>query len=215
MNNLLYKEFRLAIHPSVYIFLSFGALLLIPSWPFFIAFGYLFLGFMNTFLTNRSNHDIIFTALLPVPKREVVRARVRVMAIVEVLQIVVAVPFAYLNTIINPHGNQGGMNPNIAFLGIVFMVYAVFNSVFLPMYYKTAHKVGIPIFAGTAACVIFVSGVEVAVHTVPFLNTYINAFAAAHLFSQLVVLLVGISIFLLATLFAYKRAAGNFEKLDL
>ena len=39
MNNLLYKEFRLGIHPSIYIFLSFGVLLLIPSWPFFIAFG--------------------------------------------------------------------------------------------------------------------------------------------------------------------------------
>ncbi len=215
MNNLFYKELRLAIHPSVYILLSCGALLLIPSWPFFIAFGYLFIGFMNTFMINRSNHDILFTALLPVPKRDVVRARVSCMVILEVLQIVVAIPFACLNGLISPLGNQAGMNLNIAFFGVVFMMYAVFNAVFLPMFYRTAYKVGIPILAGTAACILFVGGVELAVHTVPFLATHVNALATAHLVSQLVVLLAGLFLFSLATLFACKRAAGNFEKLDL
>ena len=31
MKNLLYKEFRLAIHPSVYIFFALAALLNVPS----------------------------------------------------------------------------------------------------------------------------------------------------------------------------------------
>ena len=215
MNKLLYKETRLAIHPTIYIFLSFGVLLLIPSWPFFIAFGYLFIAFMNTFMNNRANHDVLFTALLPIPKRDVVRIRVYCVAIAEVLQIVVAIPFAYLNSLISPHGNQAGMNLNIAFFGFVFMMYAVFNAVFLPMFYRTAYKVGIPILAGTGASVLFVGVVELAVHVVPFLATHVNALGTAHVLSQLVVLLAGLSLFSLATLFACKRAAGNFEKLDL
>ena len=60
----------------------------------------------------------------PIPKRDVVRARVYCMVIA------VAIPFAFLNSLINPAGHQAGMNPNIAFFGTVFMMYAVFNAVF-------------------------------------------------------------------------------------
>ena len=38
MKNLLYKEFRLAIHPSVYIFFALAALLLVPSYPYYVRF---------------------------------------------------------------------------------------------------------------------------------------------------------------------------------
>lgn len=215
MNNLLYKELRLAMHPTVFIFLSFGILLLIPSWPYFIAFGYLFLAVLLTFMNDRTNHDTFFTASLPVPKRDVVHARVFAMAAAEVLQIIAAVPFAYLNTLISPHGNLAGMNPNIAFFGFVFVMYAVFNAVFFPMFYKTAHKVGIPILAGMLASVLFVGAVESLVNTVQFLRANVNTVGADHLGSQLIVLFAGILLFFLALRFAYRRAAGNFEKTDL
>ena len=38
MKNLLYKEFRLAIHPTVYIFFLLTALLLVPSYPYYVSF---------------------------------------------------------------------------------------------------------------------------------------------------------------------------------
>ena len=215
MNNLLYKELRLAMHPTVFIFLSFGILLLIPSWPYFMAFGYLFLAVMNTFMNGKSNHDTFFTASLPVPKRDVVRARVIAIAAAEILQIIAAVPFAYLNTLINPHGNLAGMNPNIAFLGFVFVMYAVFNAVFFPMFYRTAYKVGIPMLAGTLASVLFVGAVEFLVHTVPFLRTNVNTVGADHLGSQLIVLFADIILFFIAMRFSCRRAADNFEKVDL
>lgn len=126
-----------------------GILLLIPSWPYFIAFGYIFIGFMSTFFIGRSNQDVFFTVSLPVRKRDTVRARFYAISAIEFMQIAAAIPFAILSSMINIHGNNAGMNPNIAFFGFVFVLYSVFNAVFLPMFYKTAHKVGAPVYSSS------------------------------------------------------------------
>lgn len=216
MKNLIYKEFTLAIRPYVFFLLLCGILLLIPSWPFFIAFMYLiWIGFINVFMIGRGNQDIFFTASLPVPKRDIARARVYSIALLEVLQIIVAVPFAYLNTRINPLGNVAGMNPNFAFFGFIWIMYALFNIIFLPRFFKTAYRVGAPAVWGIAAILVFCGAVETAVHAVPYLNTHINAFGADHLASQLIVLIAGIVIFVLTTWATANRSAKNFERVDL
>ena len=38
MSELLYKELRLAAHPSLYVFMCMGALLLIPAYPYSVVF---------------------------------------------------------------------------------------------------------------------------------------------------------------------------------
>ena len=38
MKNLLNKEFRLALHPTNIIFISFALMLLIPNFPYLVAF---------------------------------------------------------------------------------------------------------------------------------------------------------------------------------
>lgn len=84
MKNLLYKEFRLAIHPSVYIFFALAALLLVPSYPYYVSFFYLTLGIFLTFKTNRAENDIFYSALLPVRKGDVVRARVLTLSLIHI-----------------------------------------------------------------------------------------------------------------------------------
>jgi ABC-2 type transport system permease protein len=215
MRNLLYKEFRLALHPSMFIYLACSALLLIPSWPFFVAFVYLVMGFMTMFFTARSNQDIFFTACLPIRKRDAVFARVYSVASFELMQIIAAIPFAYLNTLINPHGNGAGMNPNFAFFGFVLIMFAIFNSILFPWFYKTAYKVGTPLIFAILGFMLFGGIVETVVHTVPVLTVNLNAFGAGHLGSQLIVLLSGIAIFFGLTWLAAKQAAKRFEKVDL
>jgi ABC-2 type transport system permease protein len=213
MKDLLYKELKLAVHPSTYMFLCFSSFLLIPSWPYFVAFGYLFMGFMNTFFLGRTNQDIFFTASLPIRKKDVVRSRVLSMAIFEILQVAVAIPFAILNDMIYTRGNLAGMNPNFAFFGFVLIMYAIFNIVVLPMFYKTAYKVGIPVLLGVIASTGFALAVEFAVHS-PLLG-FLNAQGAGHLDSQLPVLAAGIVIFCLVTWLSSRRAEGIFEKVDM
>jgi ABC-2 type transport system permease protein len=215
MKNLLYKEIKLALNPSVYFFLCFGALLLIPSWPFFIAFMYLFIAVMNTLMEGKANLDILFTVSLPVRKIDVVRARVYAVAAFEFLQIAAAAPFAVLNKVIHPHGNTAGMNPNIAFFGFVFIMYAVFNAILFPMFYRKAYKPGVPVLISTLAALLFVGAVETLVHVIPVLAAHLNPIGAAQVLSQLAVLAAGILVFLLGARIAFVMASRNFEKVDL
>ena len=106
MNKLLYKELKLAWHPAMFLFYLCGALLLIPSWLYFIAFGYLFIAINSEYFLDKSNNDILFTAALPVRKRDIARSKTIFMAVIELLQIVVAIPFAIINSQIYPMGNM-------------------------------------------------------------------------------------------------------------
>ena len=143
MKNLLYKEFRLAIHPSVYVFFALAALLLVPSYPYYVSFFYLTLGIFLTFKTNRAENDIFYSALLPVRKGDVVRARVLTVALLELANILIAIPFAVISAKINPAGgNNAGIEPNVAFFGLSFLMYGGFNLIFFPVFYKTGRSEG-------------------------------------------------------------------------
>ena len=74
MKTLLYKQFRLLCHPMTLIFCLFGAMVLIPNYPYSVTFFYVTLGLFFTFLNMREQKDLYYTALLPVPKRDAVKA---------------------------------------------------------------------------------------------------------------------------------------------
>ena len=215
MKDLLYKEFKLALHPSMFIFIFFGILLLIPAWMYFIAFGYIFIGFFNTFTLGRANQDIFFTVCLPIPKRDVVRARILSITLMELLQIVFAIPFALINNRMYPEGNIIAMDVNAAFFGFVFVLYAIFNAIFFPMFFKTAYKAGVPCVLGVLGSTAFAIAVEFAIQIVPAFKTSLDNLNAAYTANQLFVLIAGIAVFALATWLAYKKSAKNFEKVDL
>jgi hypothetical protein len=216
MKNLLYKEFLLFFHPAFFLCLLFGALLLIPSWPYFIAFGYLlFMVFSNAFFIGRTNRDVLFTASLPVRKKDLVRARVYAVALFELLQVITAIPFAVINNAFYTEGNMAGMNTNFAFFGFVLVIYGLFNLVFLPGFYKTAYKIGVPMILGIIVDSVFALAVTAAVLGVPALNAALNGLGAANLPGQLPVLFAGIALFVLLTLVAYRVSAKRFETVDL
>ncbi|KLU60049.1 hypothetical protein CEB3_c34800 [Peptococcaceae bacterium CEB3] len=215
MKDLLYKEFRLCWHPAMFLFLLFGTFLLFPSWPFFIAFGYIVFPVNTLFFVDRANRDVFFTALLPVRKKDVVLAKVCLVAIIELLQIIVAVPFAVINNAVYLKGNMVGMNTNFAFFGLVLMMYAIFNLIFLPGFYKTAYKVGMPIILAICAAAVYVTAVDVAVVSVPVLRASLDGLGSSHMASQLPVLFAGIILFASLTLLAYRISARRFERLDL
>lgn len=68
MYDLLYKELRLAAHPSVFVFLFMGALVLIPAYPYGVVIFFGALGLFQTFMFDRETRDVFYTALLPVRK---------------------------------------------------------------------------------------------------------------------------------------------------
>ena len=215
MKNLLYKEFRLAIHPSVYVFFLLSALLLVPSYPYYVSFFYLTLGLFLTFKTNRAENDIFYSALLPVRKGDVVRARVLAAALLELANILIAVPFAVLSVRINPvGGNNAGIEPNVAFFGLSLLLFGIFNVVFLPRFYRTGVNVGRSYLVSMIPVTLYIVAAEVLVH-VPGLGAYLDGTGAAAQLAQLPVLAGGAVLYALLTWAAFRTAAARFEKVDL
>jgi len=215
MKNLLYKEIKLSVHPTCYLFLALATMLLIPNYPYYVAFFYLTLGIFFTFLNGNTNNDVFFTALLPIRKRDAVNARFYTVVIFELLQVVVAVPFAILRKVILPAENLAGMEANAALFGLVFIMFGLFNATFLPMFYRTAYKTGVPFLVSCAAMTLFAGAAEAAINLVPGWKEVLDTMNPAYLPQQAVVLVVGVVIFTLLTILAYARSAKKFEGLDL
>jgi len=215
MKNLLYKEWKLAIHPTGFIFLLMGPMLLIPNYPDYVAFFYQTLGIFFTFMNGNTTNDVFFTTLLPVRKRDVVKARLATVIGLEVLQIVIAVPFAILRGMIVPAENLVGLDANLALFGMVFIMFGVFNVVFLPLFYRTAYKTGTPYLLATTVMTVVVLAAELVIQLTPALKQTLDTTAPAYTAIQMIVLLAGMLIFALLNAVAYRRSVNAFEKLDL
>ncbi|HEX2938218.1 MAG TPA: ABC-2 transporter permease [Ruminiclostridium sp.] len=215
MKNLLYKEFKLCAHPTVYIFLFLDAMLLIPSYPYYVAFIYTCLGIFFVFLNGRIDKDVTYSVLLPIRKSDVVKARCLMIGAIELMQIILAVPFAFLTHVINPKGNLAGIEANAAFFGFVFIMFAVFNIIFIPMFYKTAYKPGVALVWAGSAVLVYIVIMEAAVQVIAPLKTYLDTSAPGMQIKQIPILIAGIIIFFALLFFSYKKGAANFEKVDL
>lgn len=217
MKALLAKEFRLARHPTLFIFPFLGLMLLIPAYPYFVAFIYTCLSVFFIFLQGRENKDIFFTVSLPVSKRDVVKARCIFIVAVELFEILVAIPFAIIGTRINPNpnGNEVGIEANVAFFGFVFIMYALFNLIFLPIFYKTAYRAGIALLFGGAAVSLYIVALEAAIQLVPDLKLFLDTSDPAFQVAQLPILVAGIVIYALTMLLAYRLSANRFAKVNL
>ena len=214
MKNLLYKEFRLAIHPLFYpLLVLFGALLMIPQWVFFLALMYFFfITAPNIFTMGKAQNDIEFSVTLPVRKRDVVKARVMSVTLIGLMQILIAAVFAVLHMAVYKTVDNFLLDPNIAFFGFSLVMYALFNVLFFPMFYKTGDKVGIPIVAGIIVTLLFAAGVEFAILYIPALQILDGM---GHMGAQLWVLAGGIVLFVLLNIAAYRISARRFERIDL
>jgi ABC-2 type transport system permease protein len=216
MRNLLYKEFRLVISPLFFLTMLFGALLLIPTWVYFMAMMYfLFIAVPQIFVNAKAVNDIGFTVMLPVRKRDVVKARVLSIAVLELLQIASAAIFAALNIALYTNGNAWMIDANIAYLGCVFIMYGIFNVAFFPLFYKNAYKIGWPILVGLIVSFLFAGAVEMLVMFLPAATHILDGNGGEALIRQLPVLVAGIVSFALLTWLACKKSARNFEKVDL
>ena len=98
MKTLLYKQLRLVCHPMTPVFCLFGFMVIIPNYPYTVIFFYVMLGLFFTFLNMREQKDLYYTALLPVPKRDAVKAGCLFTALIELLSLAVLAPCALLAT---------------------------------------------------------------------------------------------------------------------
>ncbi|MBN2852541.1 MAG: ABC-2 transporter permease [Clostridia bacterium] len=212
MTNLLYKEFKLTINPFFYIlpFLT-GALMLIPTWLyFFVLLYFCFITVPNFFANSKAQNDVSFSVLMPVRKSDIVKARILSVISLELLHMVTAVIYAVIHNKIYKMENFF-LNPNIAFFGISFMMFALFNVILFPMFYKNAYQYGAAVGVSTGAAFVFTSCVELLVVFSPGVQSVLEG----NTVSQLLVLAAGIVSFILTAYIAYRLSSQRFEKVDI
>lgn len=217
MYNLLIKEIKLAVSPIFYIlpFLS-GALMLIPGWLYFIVPMYfLWITIPNVYGAYNSQNDIVFSVLMPVTKKDIVKSKVAVIVLLELFHLVIAFIFGLVSTHLYPNMYYIFFSPTLGFWGLCFVMMALFNIIFIPLYFKTAQKYGLPLIYGVLATLGFAAGAE----WLGIVNTTVyNIFKGAGTDNALLqsgLLLGGIVLFAIVSFIAYNMGTKRFEKVNV
>ena len=215
MKALLYKEWALALHPTVFIFWALSLMLLIPNYPYYVVFFYTCLGIFFVCLTGRETHDITYTVSQPVRKKDVVSARVLTVVLIQLIQMVLAVPIAFLRAALKIGANEAGMDANLSLFGISLILLGVFNFIFFTRYYRAPDRVGSAFAWG---CTGFWGGMIVAegcTLAIPAVRGTLDTPDPQFLGIKLAVLALGLVLYTALTAAALKKAQRSFVALDL
>ena len=217
MNALLRKEMRLSALLLTYLFLGFAVMTLLPGYPILCGVFFITLGIFQSFQSAREANDIVFSALLPVAKRDVVKGKYQFVLLIELCGFAIMAVLTILRMTVladAPVYRQNAlMTANPFFLGMGLLLFGLFNTIFLGGFFKTAYKLGKP-FVTYIVVTFAVIGAAEAMHHFPGLEA-LNAFGFDHFGLQLALLAAGALCFIALTVLSYKKACENFERIDL
>jgi len=157
MKALLFKEFRLAMHPICYVFVAlFPLMILIPSYPIGIGFIYVLTCYPILFLganKGQQSNDLLYSVLLPVRKKDIVLARILTVVLMQIAFILLLSALYPLSRVINTLVIQSAENPGefkipglgldsyVFLLAIAIFGYALADLIFFPIYYKKGKSI--------------------------------------------------------------------------
>ncbi len=142
MKALLNKEFKLCLHPAVFIYLALILMLLIPNYPYLVSCFFVCNAIFFCFQQARENGDAMYTAMLPVSKAQAVRARVLFVVIIQAIDLLLVAGMCAFAIVSMPEHNAGGTDHGLSLLAFALVLFAIFNLIFLPSFYKTGYKAG-------------------------------------------------------------------------
>lgn len=217
MRKLLRKELTVSASPLTYLFLSLSLLFLVPGYPVLCGAFFVCLGIFQTFRSAREANDVLFSALLPVAKKDIVKARYAFVCLIEAFSFLLMAACALLRMTVFTdapvYRSNALMNANPFALGLALLIFGLFNLVFVGGFFKTAYQLTLP-FVLFLLCAFPMIAAGEALHHFPGLE-YLNAFGWEHLPLQLSLLYAGFAAFLLLTFTSCSRAQKRFEMLDL
>jgi hypothetical protein len=215
MFNLIYKDFKLAVHPFFLLLpIITGALMLIPGWLYLLVFMYFsFISVPNIFANYKTNNDLILSNLMPVVRKDIVLSRMLSIIILEILHIVIAIFFAYLNYKFYDNHWFIFILPNVAYFALAFIMYGIFNVVLFPLYFRTGYYYGFATSLAVFAMVAFAGAAEYFALKNQWFHDFLRG--SQGLLSHVSVLIVGIILFILLNVISYIISKKRFEKADL
>lgn len=217
MIKLLRKEIRLTASILSYLFIGFGLLAFCPGYPILVGAFFACLGIFQSFQAAREANDIVYTALLPVPKKDVVKSKYIFCVFIELCYFLLTAAVTLLRMTVFAdaavYRSNALMNANPAYLGFVLLILGCFNAIFVGGFFKTAYRFAKPFVTFIVVAFLIVAAGET-LHHIPGMEA-LNAFGFDHIGLQLGVLTAGMIAFLLLTFASMYRAMDRFEKIDL
>ena len=216
MNPLLRKEVRLSASVLSYIFLTAAILTLVPGYPILCGAFFVTLGLFHSFQNSREANDIVFSALLPIAKKDVVKGKFMFSVMIEIAGFLLMAILTILRMTVladsDVYHDNALMNANLFFLGSTLVIFGLFNLIFIGGFFKTAYKLSC--FFPYIIAAFVVIGVAEAMHYIPGLGA-MNAFGFDDIVLQICLLIAGIMIYLALTFVSYRKACMDFEMIDL
>ena len=217
MNPLLRKEMRLSASILSYLFIVFGFMTLLPGYPILCGVFFITLGIFQSFQSAREANDIVFSALLPVAKHDVVKGKYQFSVLIELCgMMVMAILTLVRMTVFSGAGiyrQNALMHANPFFLGMALLIFGMFNMIFVGGFFRTAYKFSRPFVTYIIVCFLLICIAE-SLHHIPGLEA-LNAFGFDHIGLQLSLMLAGALLYVLMTVLSYNKACDDFEKIDL
>ena len=213
MMTLLYKEIRLAAHPTSVVFAFLGCLVLVPAYPYSVIFLFGCLAPYITFVNARETNDAWYTAILPVTKHESVLGKCLLIVSIQIFQLLFSIPFALLRHALNIANNPVGLDPTLAWYGFGLIVYAMFDLVFFPAFYRNGYKAGKAFIFASIPMVVWMIAVEAVAH-VPAL-AWLDSDQPKHLLMQLPIWVVGIICYVALLSLANRLSVKYFDRVNL
>lgn len=229
MKALLYKEFKLAMHPICYVFIFlFPFMVLIPSYPLGIGFIYILSCYPILFLganKGQQSNDLLFSTLLPVRKKDIVLARILTVIIIQFVYMALMsalYPVALLiHNSIQSSGSKDVTIPGINLDGFVSILafaiigFALADLIFFPIYYKNGKSIVMSTLFTIFGFMLFIAIFTIAIPYIPGFEWYMNTLSNANmLWAQFVFLGVALLISILIHLIVYKVSSKRLEMVD-
>ncbi|MCF7931426.1 MAG: ABC-2 transporter permease [Acholeplasmataceae bacterium] len=211
MKNLLYKELFLSVNKFFYILpIMLAGLIMIPQWVYMIALMYFFwISIPQIFSAYLAQRDYEFTTVLPVKRSYIAISKGLTVIIIELLHLVlIAIAGIAHNLVYGSFNIFIDISP--AFYGYALIMFAIFNVIYLPLYFRTAYYFGKPLILAVVVVTIYGVGLELLTLLVPWATRIIDN---PNIFYQIGMLFAGILIFLGLNWLALYKSARNYENI--
>ena len=223
MKAILYKEFKLAMHPLCYVFVfTFPLMILIPSYPIAVGFIYILSCYPILFLganKGQQSNDLLFTTLLPVRKKDIVLARIMTVATMHFAFIAVVsmlYPLAVMiNSAIPGDPTPGlGLDGYLSILAIVLVGYSIADLIFFPIYYKHGKSIVMSTLLTILGFVIYLGIFTIAIPYIPGCEGYMQLLCKSGIGYQIMLFGIALVVYFFVHFLVYKISSKRLEKVD-
>lgn len=217
MKNLLNKELKLSVPALTYLFLAFTIMTFIPGYPILCGVFFVCFGIFQGYQYDREANDTLYSVLLPVSKKDVIKAKYLAVVVIEMMSFVLFAIFTAIRMTlladVGPYPNNVLMAANPLFLAFILLIFTAFNAIFVGGFFKSAYKLAKPLVWFIVVNFLLI-GIAETLHHLPGLS-FLNETGGSMLWLQFVILVVAFVAYAGLTIVSCKCSEKRFEKIDL